>query len=152
MKKYSVTFLIALVIGFLLANFMLNQYSDYNGIKVSTLADEIYFIQFGVYSNKENMEENTLSLENYIYNIENDKYYVYVGITKNNPDKIVNYYKNLGYDTIIKKHAISNKNFIKELENYDNILSETEDNIAIGSIINQVLRKYEEVIISGGKD
>ena len=37
-------------------------------------------------------------------------FYVYVGITKNkdNANKIINYYKELGYDTILKEFYINN--------------------------------------------
>lgn len=154
MKKYMLTFLSALIIGFFLANFFINQYDDYKGIKVNSMGEELYFIQYGVYSSIDSMEENTISLQNYVYNIENDLYYVFVGITKSegNADKIVNYYKNLGYDTIIKKFAISSENFIDLLTNYDDVLTNTNDKTAIASVINQVLMKYEEVVINGSKD
>ena len=40
MKKYIPTLLLAIIIGFFLANFFINQYSDYEGIKVSGMGDE----------------------------------------------------------------------------------------------------------------
>lgn len=154
MKKYMVTFLSALIIGFFLANFFINQYDDYKGIKVNSMGEELYFIQYGVYSSVDSMEENTISLQNYVYNIDEKLYYVYVGITKSekNANKIVNYYKDLGYDTIIKKFAISSENFINLLINYDDVLNNTNDKTAIASVINQVLMKYEEVVINGSND
>ena len=54
------------------------------------------------------------------------------------------------YETIIKEFGISNKNFLELLVNYDEVLKNTNDETAISSIINQVLVKYEEVVISGG--
>ena len=104
MKKYLLTFLIALIIGFFLSNFFLTQYDDFDGIKVSGTGENLYFIQYGVFSSLESLEENTISLQNYVYNKQDNLYYVYVGITKleENAEKIVNYYKNLGYETIIK--------------------------------------------------
>lgn len=154
MKKYMLTFLSALIIGFFLANFFINQYDDYKGIKVSSKGDELYFIQYGVYSSVDSMEENTISLQNYVYNIDDNLYYVYVGITKReeNAKKIVDYYKELGYDTMIKKFSIVNEDFINLLTNYDEVLGNTDDKTAIASVINQVLIKYEEVIINGSKD
>ena len=154
MKKYLLTFLIALVIGFFLSNFFLKQYEDFDGIKVSTRGENIYFIQYGVFSSLENLEENTINLQNYVYNKEDNLYYVYVGITKekDNAEKIVNYFKSLGYETIVKEFGISNKDFLSQLVNYDEILKNTNDVTAISSIINQVLIKYEEVVISGGKN
>lgn len=154
MKKYLLTFLMALIIGFFLSEFFINQYNDYDGIKVSGIGEELYFIQYGVFSSEDSMEENTISLENYVYNIEDNKYYVYVGITKKeeNAKKIVEYYKKLGYDAIIKKYQLTNEKFLSEIDNYDNVLSLTEDSTAIASVINQVLIKYEEVVINGSQD
>jgi len=152
MKKYLLTFIIALVIGFFLSNFFLKQYDDFEGIKVSNKGETLYFIQYGVFSTLESLEENTISLQNYVYNKQDNLYYVYVGITKlkENAEKIVNHYKNIGNETIIKEYGISNKSFLGLLENYDTVLKNTTDETAISSIINQVLVKYEEVVISGG--
>ena len=150
MKKYLKTFIFALIVGFFLSEFFINQYDDYQGLKVSVLGQDLYFIQYGVFSSLESLEENTINLQNYVYNEQDNLYYVYVGITKleENANKIVNYYKNIGYDTIIKKYEINNKKFIEELSNYDEVLSLTEDSDTIASIINQVLIKYEEVVVS----
>ena len=97
------------------------------------------------------MEKETIALENYVYNINEGMYYVYVGITNvdDNANKIVDYYKNLGYQTIIKKYEVTNTKFLEELTNYDNILKETNDKTVIASLINQILIKYEEVVING---
>lgn len=151
MKKYLLTFLSAIVIGFFLINFFLKQYDDYKGIKVSNNVENLYFIQYGVFSNLESLEKNTISLQNYVYNKQDNLYYVYVGITKieDNAKKIVEFYNNLGYDSIIKKFSITNKEFIDLLINYDEILKNTDDETAVASIINQVLIKYEEVVING---
>ena len=152
MKKYLFTFLIALIIGFFLSNFFLQQYDDFDGIKVSGTGESLYFIQYGVFSSLESLEEKTISLQNYVYNKQDNLYYVYVGITKekDNAEKIVNYYKKLGYDAIIKEFEITNQKFLDLLVNYDEILKNTEDETVISSIISQVLIKYEEVVISGG--
>lgn len=151
MKKYLIAFLGALVIGFFLSSFFINQYDNYTGIKVSKMGEELYFIQYGVFSSIESMEKETIALENYVYNINEDKYYVYVGITNSddNANKIVAYYNDLGYQTIIKKYQVTNTKFVNELINYDNLLLNTDDKSAISSIISEVLIKYEEVVING---
>ena len=151
MKKYLFTFLTAMVIGFFLSNFFIKQYDNYVGIKVTGKGEELYFIQYGVFSSLESMEKETISLENYVYNINENMYHVYVGITgkSENANKIVNYYKSLGYETIIKKYSIANSKFLEELINYDNILLNTDDTTVIASLISQILSKYEEVVIGG---
>ena len=154
MKKYLVAFLLALVIGFFLCNIFLKQYDDFEGIKVSGTGEKLYFVQYGVFSSLESLEENTINLQNYVYNEKDGLYYVFVGITKlkENAEKIVKYYNNLGYDAIIKEFEITNKEFIENLSNYDDILKGSDDNTVISSIISQVLSKYEEVVINGSKD
>ena len=57
MKKYLIAFLGALVIGFFLSSFFINQYDNYIGIKVSKIGEELYFIQYGVFSSIESMEK-----------------------------------------------------------------------------------------------
>ena len=152
MKKYFKSLIFALIIGLFLSNLVLKQYDSYNGIKVSSSSELLYFIQYGVFSSKESMEENTINLQNYVYNIDDDKYYVYVGITKINKDKIVEYYKSLGYDTVVKEFGISNKKFIDKLNSLDKVLKDTNDITSTASIINQTLELYEEVVLSGNKD
>lgn len=151
MKKNLFTFFIAIVIGFFLSYFFINQYDNYTGIKVSGIGTSLYFIQYGVFSSVDSMEKETIALENYVYNINENMYYVYVGITKSkeNANKIVNHYKGLGYETIIKEYEVSNSNFLKQLTNYDSLLSSTNDKTVISSLVSQVLAKYEEVVING---
>ena len=151
MKKYLFTFIVALVIGFFLSNLFLKQYNDYAGIKVSGTGEKLYFIQYGVFSSLESLEENTIGLQNYVYTELDGLYYVYVGITKlkENADKIVKYYTDLGNDTIIKSFDVTNKEFLEQIINYDDVLKNTDDKTVIASIINQILVKYEEVVING---
>lgn len=151
MKQYVFTFVVALVIGFFLCNFFIKQYEDYNGIKVANRGYELYFIEYGTYDTINDMEKNTINLENYIYNEKDNKYYVYIGITelKENASKIVEYYKKLGYETSIKKFGITNKEYIDTIKNYDKLLKEVNDDTAFSSLISQMLTKYEEVVIHG---
>ena len=151
MKQYILTFVVALIIGFFLCNFFIKQYNDYNGIKVVNSGYELYFIEYGIYDSVSDMEKNTINLENYIYNEIDNKYYVYIGITldKDNANKIVDHFKTLGYDTIIKKFSITSKEFIEIIKNYDALIKNITDVTAFSSLISQVLTKYEEVVING---
>ena len=151
MKQYIFTFVVALIIGFFLCNFFIKQYNDYNGIRVSNSGYELYFIEYGSYDTINDMEKNTINLENYIYNEYDNKYYVYIGITEleENAKKIVNHYKKLGYETSIKKFGITNKEFMNIIKNYDDLIKNIDDDTAFSSLISQMLTKYEEVVIHG---
>ena len=150
MKKYLLTIIISLIVGFLLSNFILKQYDDYKGITVYKEGEMLYFIEYGRYNDYKEMEQNTINLENYIYQINDNKYHVYIGITKNNEvlEKIDNYFKNLGYNITNREFYVTNKDFIKQIENNDSILLLTNDEVVIGEVVSSGLATYEEVVIN----
>lgn len=144
MKKYIITIIISLLIGFLLSNQLLNNYNQ-NILNVFNESKTAYLIQQGVYSTLESMQKNTSNLSNYIYSNIDNMYYVYIGITldSENVVKLQNYYKNKNIDTIIKTTTINEKEIISSLEQYDIFLKNTTDESTIKEIIKQVLEKYK---------
>lgn len=155
MKKLIMPVLCASLIGFILGYFMFKQYDGLRPIiPVNAETKTLYFIQQGVYSSMENVEKNTTSFPNYIYQQENDKYYVYIGITKykENAEKIKEYYKQQGYITYIKEISINNQEFIETLEQYDALISQTTDTSTYPTICNQVLTKYKELVTIDNKN
>ena len=151
MKKYIMPILSALLVGFLLAKFMIEQYDKKENLKtVFNSYETLYFIQQGVYSTEESMKKNMADFAYYIYNIENDKYYTYIGITKTkqNSDKLKGFYEKLGYITYIKEIDVDNVGFIEILNQYEQLLETTEDENTIKAICSQVLSKYEELILN----
>ncbi len=137
-----------------MAYFIIHQYESYDGITVSKTAFKLYYIQRGVYSDKTNMENNMKDFTNYIYNVEDNMYYTYIGITtkKDNAIKISDYYKKIGYETYVKEKLIDNHDFVQILSEYDNILAKTNDDESIKVICNQVLSRYEEYVNGKRKD
>ena len=146
MKKYFLPASVSLCIGIFMAYFIISQYKSLDKITVSSKAEEVYFIERGIYSDKENMENNMKDFSNYIYNVEDNMYHTYIGISNNinNANKIKKVYKNLGYDLDIKKKVTDNNDFINILSQYDDVLEKTEDEESIKVICNQVLSNYEE--------
>lgn len=142
MKKYIVTIIISLLVGFLLSNYMIKEY-DSDILSVFNEKKTLYLVQQGVYSSMESMKENTSNLNEYIYSNIDNLYYVYIGITLDveNTTKIQNAYK--GMDTIIKTNIISDKELIEYIEKFDVILKETSDEETIKEITKQVLKKYK---------
>ena len=151
MKKYFKAILVSLIIGFFLSYFFLTQYKDFKGITVSTEGDEYYFLSNGKYSSKEEMENSGVNLENYVYRKDGINYYMYVGITKNkdNAEKMKNYYASKNINVEVKDFYISSNKFKEAIDNLDNILINSNDEIVITEIINQGLNKYEEIILNG---
>ena len=151
MKKYFKAIFVSLIIGFFLSYFFLTQYKDFKGITVSNEGDEYYFLSNGEYSSKEEMEQSGVNLENSVYRKDGVNYYMYVGITKNkdNAEKMKNYYASKNINVEIKDFYISSNAFKEAIDNLDNILINSNDEIVITEIINQGLNKYEEIILNG---
>lgn len=148
--KFLFPLVSAIVIGFLLGKFMFNQYDSKANLKTvfNQKGEKVYFLQQGVYSSKESMEKNTSSFDSYIYDLIDEKYYVYVGITKNeqNVQKLQGFFKDMGYIIYVKEFNIDNEAFLEALSNYDEMLLNTDSSKTIKTVISQILSKYEELI------
>ncbi len=148
--KFLFPLVSAIVIGFLLGKFMFNQYDSKSNIKTvfNQKGEKVYFLQQGVYSSKESMEKNTSSFDSYIYDLIDEKYYVYVGITKNeqNVQKLQGFFKDMGYIIYVKEFNIDNEAFLEALSNYDEMLLNTDSSKTIKTVVSQILSKYEELI------
>ena len=152
MKKYFWSIVLSLVVGIYLGKFTLSQYDSFNVFPVSFGYDNVYFLQQGVYSNVDVMKNSMSSFNYYIYDLEDDGYHTYVGITKNqeNALKVKEFFKKKGYDIYIKENSINNNSFVSVLTQYDSLLSVAQDD-SIDSICNQVLSSYEELVINENK-
>ena len=146
MKKYLLTIIISLLVGFLLSFYMLKEYESIDIIPVFNTKETAYLVQQGVYSSMESMQENTSHLTDYIYSVIDNMYYVYIGISLENDNvgKIQEYYKNKDINTIIKTTTISDNDLINSLKQYDMVLKETSEEETIKEIIKQTLSKYKE--------
>lgn len=148
MKKYLFPIILSLCIGSLLSLFVISGYNDIEDISVSKSAKKVYYLQRGVYSSKESMKENMKDFQHYIYNVEDNQYHVYIAISrsKKNIEKIKGLYEKKSYNTYVETKVTDNEEFLKILVQYDEILSETENEDAIRTIVNQVLSKYEGMV------
>ena len=135
-----------------MGKFMLNQYnSEYELAPVFNQNDDsYYFLKQGEYESFESMEENMMSFDYYIYDEKDGKFSTYVGITKDydNMMKIQGFFTNVGYTIYVEDVHFDNESFSVLVEQYDQMLRETEDNQTIKGICSQVLAKYEELVIN----
>ena len=148
MKKYLLPVSISLILGISMAYFIIRQYETMPALAVSSEAESLYYIQRGVYQDMNTMNDDMKDFTNYIYNVEDNQYHSYIGITtsKENASKIQNYYKEAGYETEIEEKVTDNKDFINILKQYDDLLTKTDDSASVKVICNQVLAKYEELV------
>lgn len=146
-NKIIIPSILSLLIGSYLGFIIFRQYKN-TSETVFSETTIIYFLQQGVYSTKESMEDNTKSISEYIYTLENNQYKVYVGITteKNNALKIKEIFNDKGIDIYIKEMNIDDMSFIEKLKQYDEIIKVSTDNNAIIELENQILNEYELVV------
>ena len=116
--------------------------------EVFSQSEDIFLLQYGVYSSKENMEDNTSNLSNYFYYSENDLYHVLIGITQK--EELIDKIKDSYYITdniYSKKVNINNEEFLLSLKQYDTLIDQTSDKNIIINAEKQILSKYEELIL-----
>lgn len=150
MKNNLLTILLSILIGFLLTKFTFNQYeTDYNLTTVFNSSEEVTFLKLGIFDKLDNID-----ITNYIYNTIDNKYHVYIGITKDkeNIKKIKELYKETEYDITETTISIDNKEFIEILTQYDLLLNEVTDFEVIKTISTSILSKYEELVINEHND
>ena len=110
--------------------------------------DIYYFIQEGVYSSKSIMEENIKNMDLKVVDELDNKYYVYLGITKDESiaKKLKEIYESQGYQIYIKEVSLSNEEFNNNVTQYDLLINATTSEKEILTIEKVVLANYEEII------
>lgn len=148
MKKTIILSLIFTLLG-TLTGLIINT-NDNKQIKTFNEEKKYYFLQEGIYSNEKNMLENTKELDSKLVINEKNKYYVYLGITKEEKiaQKIKNIYQNKGYTLYIKEINIDNEEFYNNVTQFDLLINNTNKENEILTIEEVVLANYEEIILN----
>ncbi len=146
MKKTMLLAIIFVGIGAICGNFLY----DKAPVSVSVFSPDTtyYFLQEGVYSSKDIMQENVQDLTNKLVTYEDDKYYVYVGITldEDNAKKIQKIYEDLGYDIYIKLVELDNEEFASNVSQFDLLVKESDATNDILTVEEVVLANYEQIL------
>ena len=144
MKKYIVLTILSVGISYLMAKMIFMGYQNDSVVALSNSGEKYYFLQMGVFSNYDSMLDNTTKFPNYIYMIEDDKYYVFSCISKDmdNINKIKDYYKNIGYDNYVKEFTLADDELSKTVDKVDMILKETNEGLV--ELCKQSISKYKE--------
>ena len=110
--------------------------------------DIYYFIQEGVYSSKSIMEENIKNMDLKVVDELDNKYYVYLGITKDESiaKKLQEIYESQGYQIYIKEVSLSNEEFNNNVTQFDLLINATTSEKEILTIEKVVLANYEEIV------
>ena len=145
MKKLIIKSFIFISIGFLLGNMIFDNNKEFFRKMKST--DTYYFLQEGVYSDYNNLQNNISKISEKIIEKQQDKYYVYVGITKDKTvaELLKNIYEKKGIKVYQKEKNISSREFSENVNQFDWLMKETEDEDQILMIEKIVLANYEEI-------
>lgn len=146
MKKLIFMMSVAVVLGAVSGKFLFSKYQDTDS--VFSEREDVYFLQEGVYSSMESLNSNTKDINPKLVVKEEDKYYVYVGISKDIDviKKIKKIYDEKGYNTYQKLIKVGNIEFLSNVDQYD-ILSKTASyDRELLTIQDVVLSNYEELI------
>lgn len=144
-KKLIIAIVITIILAMTGAKLVYDEYQEYIE---GSIDYNSYLIQQGVYTTKDALTKGIEGLTNYIISEENNKYYVYLGVTTsmNNAKKIKSIYENQEILTSIKPTVIDNIEFISNLEQYDVLLDGVNSDKDILSINYVILSDYEELI------
>ena len=146
MRKIIIWSLIFIVLGFLLGEFIFTDKIEL--IKKLQKGDTYYFLEEGVYNDYNSISNNLTDIGKKIIVNKDNKYHVYVGITKDLEvlEKIKKIYENKNINIYPKEIILSSRFFSTNVDQFDLLIKETKDNDQILTIEEVVLSNYEEII------
>lgn len=144
-KNFWIPLAIAIVLGFVSAQIVYSTYR--NNLSSSTY--NAYLLQIASFENVDSISSDMKDNTDYLIVNENNMYNVYVGITTDlgNANKIKNIYEKKDIEVYIKPTVINNIEFVSNLEQYDLLISEVENEDNLISISDVVLSSYEEIVL-----
>lgn len=144
-KNFWIPLTIAIVLGFVSAQIV---YSTYRN-NLSSSSYNAYLLQIASFENVDSISSDMKDNTDYLIVNENNMYNVYVGITTDlsNANKIKNIYEKKDIEVYIKPTVINNIEFVSNLEQYDLLISEVENEDNLISISDVVLSSYEEIVL-----
>ena len=145
MKKTMLLAVIFVVLWAVCGNYLYKKAPD--TVSVFQTNQTFYFLQEGIYSSKDIMQENVGDLMNKLVVLEDNKYYVYVGITmdQDNANKIKKIYENMGYQIYIKKMTLDNEEFASNVSQFDLLVQESDTDEDVLTVEEVVLANYEQI-------
>ena len=149
MKNTIIWIMLALISGVVLGKMTFNKYKKVDSVSVMKDDSEVYMLKYATYSNEDEMYDNTVGIDRYIYIQDGNKITVYITITKTkeNAEKMKKVYLNKNINSSIVKVNIDNTEFIQNLTEYEKLLSATDDDKSLLIIENQILSCYEQVVV-----
>ena len=143
MKKIIIKGIFFVIIGFFLGQILFGDKIEL--IKKLQKGDTYYFLEEGVYTDYNNIQNNINRRK--IKN-KNNKYYVYIGITRDKEvlEKLKSIYEKDNINIKVKEKILESQEFKTNVEQFDLLIKQTEDNNQIITIEEVVIANYQEII------
>lgn len=145
MKKILLKGALFILLGFILGNYIF-------GTKIKPLQslynkETYYFLQEGVYSNEDTLKNNLRGITQKVVDYSNEKYYVYLGITKDLEvaEKLKKIYEAKGVKIYQKEKNVTSQEFSNNVEQFDLLIKATNEEDEILTIEEVVLANYDEI-------
>ena len=135
-----VPLVISVLFGFVCGKLVYQVYDD--KLETKLTSSRLYLIQNGEYLTYDSMREEN-STNNYVYYKDEDGYKTIIGITRDegNIDKI----KSLYNDSLkVEEYYVSNELLNEKQNEYDKILSATDDVYEVREVVDNILNLYRE--------
>lgn len=116
-------------------------------LSVMNKEETYYFLQEGVYSSIDSLNSNTKNIKKKVIEKLDGKYYVYLGITKdqNVATKLKNIYKENGITIYQKEKNVTSEEFLNNVTQFDMLINSSQTKDEILTIEEVVLANYEEI-------
>lgn len=140
MKGFLVPLVVSMIFGFICGKLVYSVYGE--DVENRLSSSKIYLIENGAYLTYDNMREENNG-NNYVYYKDENGYKTVVGITKNldNIDKIQSLYSD---KVNVEEYYISNDMMTDKQDEYDLLLSNTDDLYEVREVVDNILNLYKE--------
>ena len=140
MKGFFIPLVLSMIFGFVCGKLVYSVYGDEFENKLSS--SKIYLVENGKYLTYDMMREENNG-NNYVYYKDDEGYKTVVGITKNEDN--INKIKSLYSDNVkIEEYYISSDLVNDKQNEYDLILSNTDDVYEVKEVVDNILNLYRE--------
>ena len=142
MKRYVI---LVIIFGSLLGYFFGNIfYHNYRGKEYINSDGNIYYIQYGVYTNEETAVSNSKNLSYYFLKEIDDKFYVFLGITADYglALELQKKYLEDNIYTYIRSDYVENSEDLEKLKAYDERIKNTSSE-EIGMVMQEIFSEWK---------
>jgi len=145
MKKTIIKGIFFIIVGFFIGQILFGDKIEL--IKRLQKGDTYYFLEEGVYNNYNNIQNN-LNITRRIIENKNNKYHVYIGITRDKEvlEKLKKIYKKENINISVKEKLLESQEFKTNVEQFDLLIKKTKDSDQVLTIEEVVIANYEEII------